>query len=142
VWWLKYFVSNGTLDWSIGYCVNSFFIIAYFNRVNRNIRITLKIIIMKKELSSMSAKEIIELYIKQEGWIETVNKLPCVGSSVEISDDGINVIETAKYLNKRTCMFAGVGGRNGYFRKGFATVTSTGCYTGLILDTPKYWRLL
>jgi len=96
---------------------------------------------MEKELLSMSANQVIKLYIEQDEWIETAKQMPEIGDNVEISDDGIIVIETANYSSNRTCMLAGVGGGNGYFGKGFATDGSTGCESGLILDTPKYWRL-
>ncbi len=73
-------------------------------------------------------------------WKLTAEENPSLYSNVEISDDGINVTETADYTDERHCMLAGVGGGNGYFGyDGFASDGSQ-CDRGLILDDPKYWR--
>lgn len=76
-------------------------------------------------------------------WIKTSEALPKLHTTVEISEDGINVDGDANYTDKRHCMLAGVGGGNGYFNyPGFATTGSEGEDTGLILDPPNYWREL
>jgi hypothetical protein len=73
-------------------------------------------------------------------WINSDDELPDNGENVEISDDGIEVRETANYKTNRQCMLAGVGGANGYFGSlGFATDGSI-CDNNLILDTPPFWR--
>ena len=73
-------------------------------------------------------------------WINSDDELPRDGENVEISDDGIEVRETANYKTDRQCMLAGVGGGNGYFGSlGFATDGSI-CDNNLILDTPLFWR--
>lgn len=72
--------------------------------------------------------------------VSVKDRLPKVGSNVAISyDDGQTFSETADYLDRRTCMLAGVGGGNGYFGRGFASDGSTGCDRGLILDEPTHW---
>jgi len=73
-------------------------------------------------------------------WKLSSEETPTIGSNVETSSDGIKVDETMDYSDSRTCMLAGGAGGNGYFGEGFCTDGSTGCETGLILDTPKYWR--
>lgn len=78
--------------------------------------------------------------MQENVWIPISVNLPPIGSNVEISNDGISVLETADYTESRTCMLAGTSGGNGYFGEGFATDGSTGCERGLILDTPVYWR--
>ena len=73
-------------------------------------------------------------------WIKTSEEKPPEEGeyAIDISDDGINVSETALYTNNRHCMLAGIGGGNGYFGDyGFATDGSQ-CDRGLILDDPEY----
>ncbi len=74
-------------------------------------------------------------------WILTESQKPKIGDNVEGSDDGITSVGTMDYVENRTCMLAGVGGGNGYFGEGFATDGNGKCEKGLILDSPKYWRL-
>jgi hypothetical protein len=76
-----------------------------------------------------------------ETWILTEKQKPELGDNVEISDDGINVTETAFYKEDRVCMLAySAPGAGRFSCAGFATDGSAGCETNLILDDPKYWR--
>lgn len=78
----------------------------------------------------------------KDNWIATKDQKPPFGVDILISNDGGQTVEEeCVYLEKRTCMLAGVGGGNGYFGEGFATNGSTGCESGLILDTPTHWKI-
>ena len=74
-------------------------------------------------------------------WVDVKEKLPDIGETVDISYDGGETCDgIAAYLEKRTCMLAGVGGGNGYFGEGWGTSIEDDCDTGLILDEPTHWR--
>ena len=73
-------------------------------------------------------------------WNLTSEIKPELDDHVEFSEDGINVEGNLIYIEKRTCMMAGIAGGNGYFGEGFAT-DGDDCDYGLICDEPKYWRL-
>ncbi len=90
----------------------------------------------------MSAKEVIGLYIEQDGWIETSKRRPTIGSNVEYSEDGITVEGTMIYTDERHCMLAYTSSFGHRFGEGFATDGENGCDKGLICDDPKYWRLI
>lgn len=72
-------------------------------------------------------------------WILSSEKKPDFYQEVEVSDDGVKIEGKLVYLERRTCMMAGVAGGNGYFGEGFATTGEDTDY-GLICDEPKYWR--
>lgn len=74
-------------------------------------------------------------------WIKTKEHKPDEDSHVEISDDGLNIRESALFKKDRVCMLAGLSAASGRFGSaGFATDGSTGCETNLILDDPEFWR--
>lgn len=95
---------------------------------------------MEKELSNMSANEVIQLYTEQDGWIETSKQRPKIDDNVEYSDDGITVEGTMNYTNERHCMLAYSSNFGHNFGEGFATDGYNGCDKGLKCDDPKYWR--
>lgn len=78
----------------------------------------------------------------EDKWILTTEQRPKGFTSLEYSDDGINVEGTMIYTDRRTCMLAGYAGGFGYFGEGFATDGENGCDYGLICDDPKYWRAI
>lgn len=73
-------------------------------------------------------------------WISTRDQLPKEGDDIEVTyDNGETVDTTVTFLNRRTCMMAGIAGGHGYFGPGFATDGTNTDY-GLIMDTPTHWR--
>jgi hypothetical protein len=75
-------------------------------------------------------------------WIDSkIVPLPTTDLTIiEISYDGINVDTGTEWMDKRTCMMAGIAGGNGYFGPGWGTNGESGCNRGLICDAPSYWR--
>lgn len=96
---------------------------------------------MEKELSNLSTNRIIEMYIKQDGWIESSKELPKVGENVEVSENGVSVDGTLDYTDRRHCILSYSSSFGHNFGEGFATDGSNdGCEKGLKCDAPKYWR--
>lgn len=54
-------------------------------------------------------------------------------------DGGITFDNTVDWMERRTCMMAGIAGGNGYFGEGWGSTGTNGCDRGLICDPPDYW---
>lgn len=73
-------------------------------------------------------------------WIKCSERLPDFDEDLEVTyDNGKTSEDNVAYLEKRTCMMAGIAGGNGYFGEGFGTQGGN-CDQGLILDTPTHWK--
>lgn len=83
-----------------------------------------------------------EMTEQDTGWKLSNEKTPRMNSHIEYSEDGVTAEGTLNYIERRTCIMAGIAGGYGYFGEGFATDGENGVDAGLICDAPKYWRYI
>ena len=70
---------------------------------------------------------------------ESKGNLPDCDEELEYSEDGVEWFGGVMYSDSRHCMLKPASGY-GSFGEGFCVSHESECDTGLILDTPKFWR--